>query len=321
MLRFTKSLWSSTASSRTHVSSRKKQHALRAVTAKWIPSLVVILTTAIILCGCRSERNRTSDDTVDQAWRETVLEEFPVEELPPLPPVDQGNRESDPTVPNVALGTDVSSAGLLRPYENRDDFGVEIVQDQANNYQSSQPDFFYSGSLWENDRNELTASVSPPNGLFTDPQQSSPANQQRVGSSFTYRHLLDDGWISGVSANVDLTDKKPFNSSGQAMEGGVFLKVPQGQNAFWLLNLRYFSSNEWSSPVFRIERTWQQSDWLQTNIGFQLAITDRPQNNLSLNLSVKVLGPASWPKWLPRNAGDGPLSKILSLKSGHDGDQ
>lgn len=131
MLRFIKSLWSSTTTSRMYLAKRRNQYALRAVVASQIPSLVVILTTAFFLCDCRSEKNRTSDVTVDQPWHEPVSKELPVDELPPLPPVDQQNGKPDPSMPNVALGTKVifssHNYGPQPPDENWTYFSVEKV--------------------------------------------------------------------------------------------------------------------------------------------------------------------------------------------------
>jgi len=185
----------------------------------------------------------------------------------------------------------------LIPDENQDWFGVENVQDQAGNPRFVQPDFSFSYPLWQNDRNEWTTAAKvcdtllPPNAIFTDRQQPSPDDLWNVGFS-TYRHLLEKGWIDGVSVSVESVGEMSFSSLSQMKEGvRAFLKVPQGQHDFWLFSLSYSSTNGWSLPIPKVEYTWQLSGRLQANIGLILPVTDHPLDDLSLDVSVKLLSP------------------------------
>jgi len=175
---------------------------------------------------------------------------------------------------------------------------VEKVQDQASNPRFVQQDFSFSYPLWQNERNEWTTSatvrdtVVPPDAIFAVGQQSSLDDLWKVGLTTTYRHLLEKGWIDGVSVNVESVGEKPFNSFSEMTEGvRVFLKVPQGQHDFWLLSLSYSSTNGWSLPVPKVEYTWQPSARLQGNIGLGLPVTDHPLDYLSLDVSIKLLSP------------------------------
>jgi len=188
--------------------------------------------------------------------------------------------------------------GPLIPDEKRDYFTVEKVQDQASNPQFVQPNASFACPLWQDDRSEWTTTanvpdiLSPPITSFTDRQQPSPTDLWNIGSSATHRHLFENGWIDGVSASVESNSQNPFNSFSQVNEGvKAFLQVRQGQHHFWLFRLSYSSSNEWSLPIAKVEHTWQPSDWLQANLGLGLPTTEHPQNNLSLDFSVKLLGP------------------------------
>ena len=291
-------LWSSIVCPRRPLAKRRKRHELRGVVASRILTLVA---AAILLWGCRSEIHRTLDVTVDPPCHETVSES-PARQPPPSPPIDQGNGEPWPNVPNLALDPDVIAlSNMYSPVnldENHDFFSVEKVQDRPTNAHFVQPNVSLSVPLWQDDGNEWTTSVNvtdtlfPLNGYFTDRQQPSPNDLWNVGSSVTFRHLLENGWIDGVSASVESNSQKPFNSFSQVKEGmRAFLRIPQGQHHFWLFSLSYLSSNEWSLPISKVEHTWQPSDRLQANMGLILPIMDHPQNNLSLDFSVKLLGP------------------------------
>jgi len=264
-------------------------------------SLAVILAVIMLLCDCHSEKNRTPDVRIDLPLHEMVSD-TPVQQLPPLPSVDQSKKEIVPSSPNFALGTQaISSSQMhdpLNPEENHDFFSVEKMQDWPTNSRFVQPNVSFSCPLWQDDRSEWPTSanvadtLSPPNASFTDREQPSPNDLWNVGSSATYRHLLENGWIDGVSASVESNSEEPFNSFSQVKEGmRAFLQIPQGQHHFWRLSLSYSSSNKWSLPIAKVEHTWQLSDWLHADVGLGLPTTEHPQNNLSLDFSVKLLGP------------------------------
>jgi len=104
--------------------------------------------------------------------------------------------------------------------------------------------------------------------------------------------VLEKGWIDGVSVNVESVSEKPFNNFDGMTEGvKVFLKVPQGQNNSWLFSLSYSSRNDWSLPIPKVEYTWQPSGRVRANIGLVLPITDHPLEDLSLDVSLKLLSP------------------------------
>ena len=294
----TRRFWCSIACPRTFLRNRTKWHPLRC--ADKIPNLAVILAAIMLLCDCHSEKNRISDVTVDSPLHEAVSES-PVQQPSPSPPVDQRNSECGPSLPNLALGTEVISSshmcGLLNPDENHDFFSIEKVQDQPSNPRFAHPNVSFSYPLWQDGRTEWITSanvadtLSPPNARFTDREQPSPNDLWNVGSGATYRHLLENGWIDGVNTSVESNSEYPLNSFSQVNERvKAFLQIPQGQHHFWLLSLSYSSSNEWSLPIAKVEHTWRPSDWLQANLGLGLPTTEHPQNNLSLDFSVKLLG-------------------------------
>jgi len=235
---------------------------------------------------------------------EVTVSELAVQQLPPLPSVEQGNGGLGSGLPFLALLPQVicstgETYSPLIPDENRDWFGVKKVQGQASNpSRFTQPDFSFSYPFWQNDRNEWTTSAKvrdtlfPPNAIFTDSQQPSPDYLLNVGFNTTYRHLLENGWIDGANVSVESVGEMPFNSLSQMTEGvRAFLKVPQGQHDFWLFSLSYSSTNEWSLPIPKVEYTWQLSGRLQANIGVILPVTDHPLDDLSLDVSVKLLSP------------------------------
>lgn len=177
--------------------------------------------------------------------------------------------------------------------ESRDWFRDENVQGQT-----VPPDFSVSYPLWQNDRNEWTTSVKvcdallPPHAIFIDRQQSSPDERWKVGLNTTYRHLLEKGWIDGGSVSVESVSEKPFSSLSQMTEGvSAFLKVPQGPHNFWLFSVSYSSSNEWSWPIPKVAYTWQPSGRVRADIGLVLPSTDHLLDDLSLDVSIKLLSP------------------------------
>lgn len=272
---------------------RRSLHLLRGFVANRTPALAVTLAVVVLLDGCQSAMNRKSDLPVDASVDEEVSESQ-AQELP-LPSVDgQKSPNPAPETQNVFSGTHIYSP--LSPDENRDCFTAEKAQDQVSNPGFVPRGLSFSHSIWQKEPNEWTTSakvcdMSPPNSICTDSQTSSSGVLWNIGCNTTYRHLLENGWIDGVSVSVESDSQKPFSRFSQVNEGMIaFVQVPQGQHDFWLFSLSYSSSNKGSLPTPEVEYAWQPSNRLQANISLISPVMDHLSNGLSLNVSVKLLG-------------------------------
>lgn len=203
----------------------------------------------------------------------------------------------------------VAAAGGFSPFLNpvvgkaslRTDYRVtwlppQPVTGQSTNLGYVQQDFSLSFPLWQCSTDEWLASASLRNeivqthAILPDTRQPFPDDLWSVRFSTTYRHLFENGWITGGTVSVGSASDKPFHSIDEMTAGiNAFLRVPQGEHNAWLFSLSYSPVSELPYPIPGVAFLWQPSENFRANIGLPFQVMWRPVDDLTLDVSYMLL--------------------------------
>lgn len=176
-------------------------------------------------------------------------------------------------------------------------FTPEPVSNQPTRLGYFRQDLTLSCPIWHCETtDEILAHLNVRNEFFQthailpDTGQAFPADlwNIRVGSS--YRHLFDNGWITGGSVNFGSASDRPFHSIGEMTVGlNAFLRVPQGDHNAWLFSLAYSPTAELPFPIPMAAFVWQPSEAFRVNLGLPFQLMWRPTDDLAIDLSYMLL--------------------------------
>jgi hypothetical protein len=153
--------------------------------------------------------------------------------------------------------------------------------------------------LWRNGCNEWTATAGLQNEiLHTDanlPLTPRPFPQELWNVSFGtgYRHLFDNGWISGVNVRLGSASDEPFADFNQLVVGASgFLRIPVRERDAWIFTLNFSTNSDFLNyvPIPGVAYLYWPNDWFRALIGFPFAdVMVRPREDLVLEVSYRFL--------------------------------
>jgi hypothetical protein len=175
-------------------------------------------------------------------------------------------------------------------------FPDEEVKGQLTNLGSVRQDLSITCPIWQCAPDELSLSALIRNELFhtgavfPDTGQPFPEQLWNIRLGTTYRHLFDNGWVTGGTLSVGSASDKPFHSIDEMTLGvNGFLRVPQGEHNAWLFTLSYSSNSELPIPIPGVAFLWQPSEQFRMNIGLPLVVMYRPTEDLTFDFSYMLL--------------------------------
>ena len=131
------------------------------------------------------------------------------------------------------------------------------------------------------------------NAILPSTQQPFPSDLWNIGLGTGYRHLFDNGWISGGSVSVGSASDQPFHSIREMTVSTTgFTRMPSGDRNAWVFGAA-MSSNSQVLPYIPIPFAaylYNPNKDFQAMIGFPFAnMVYRPVENLTLMMSYALL--------------------------------
>ncbi len=153
--------------------------------------------------------------------------------------------------------------------------------------------------LWQCPTDEISATVNVgvesfnTNAILPDSRDHFPFELWNIALGGTYRHLCDNGWITGGGATVGSNSDRPFeNLNVMAFTANGFLRVPSGATNAWIYSV-FISSNSQILPFVPIPSVayfYAPSRQFQALIGFPFAdVNWAPTPDWSLFVSYALL--------------------------------
>jgi hypothetical protein len=172
----------------------------------------------------------------------------------------------------------------------------ESVQGQGTDLGFVRNDFTFSFPVWQDTRNEWSASTRlsvetfHTGAVLPDTRQPFPHELWNIGFGTSYRHLFDNAWIGGATLQFGSASDKPFHSIEEMFVGvSAFLRLPQGEHNAWLFSLHYSPLSELPFPVPGVAYIYQPSEYFRANIGLPLQLMYRPIDELTFDFSYMLL--------------------------------
>jgi hypothetical protein len=266
---------------------------------------VIAQAAALLVCLSRvllANAGEPEPDTLPPP-RQAAAE--PSEETPPPPPPLPGNEPaSGPAFdgPSPLAGP---LSNLMSPVVGHYPYHADFrtlgfadvpVSGQSTNLGYWQQDFSLGVPIWQDCRNEWSASANVraeffhTGAILPTTDQPFPDELWSVRFGTTFRHLFDNGWIAGSTVSVGSASDKPFHSIDEMTAGlNAFLRIPSGEHNAWLFTLNYSVTGELPFPVPGVAYVWQPSDCFRANIGLPFMLWYRPIDDLTLDLSYMLL--------------------------------
>jgi hypothetical protein len=153
--------------------------------------------------------------------------------------------------------------------------------------------------LWQNATDEFTAHARlgiesfNTTAVLPDTHDRFPAELWNVNLGAGYRHLFENGWITGGSVSFGSASDKPFESINVMSIGAqAFLRVPQGEHNAWIFTLSMSSNSQILPfiPIPGIAYLWAPGPQFQALVGFPFAnMTYRPTEDWTIQVSYALL--------------------------------
>jgi hypothetical protein len=242
---------------------------------------------------------QTPDSRPDSALAEKKDELLP----PPSTSADQAPQQAAPP-PEVPITPPITLSPLMSPVGHvpyRADYRItwfadEPVKGQPQDLGYTQQDFSLVFPLWQSCANEFSGTVHVrgeifnTNAILPDTKQPFPEDLWNIRFGTTYRHLFDNGWVTGGTVNFGSASDKPFHSINEMTAGvNAFLRIPQGEHNAWLFSLSYSPTAELSFPIPGVAYVYQPSEYFHATIGLPFQIMYRPCDDLMLEASYMLL--------------------------------
>src|SRR6516164_4467750 len=174
-----------------------------------ICGLALVLVALPGVAWAQSAPAQSPDSRPDSAPTDKKEEMLP----PPVIPSDQAPQQTAPPevpiTPPITLSPLMSPVGYV-PY--RADyrvtwFATEPVKGQPQDLGYTEQDFSLVFPLWQSCANEFSGTVHVRGELFNtnailpDTRQPFPEDLWNIRFGTTYRHLFDNGWVTGGTVN------------------------------------------------------------------------------------------------------------------------
>ncbi|MGL4424407.1 MAG: DUF6268 family outer membrane beta-barrel protein, partial [Gemmataceae bacterium] len=127
--------------------------------------------------------------------------------------------------------------------------------------------------------------------LLPDSRRPFPNQLWNINFGGNYRHDLGDGWSAMLIGGIGSASDKPFRSIREvnATLGGMVRFPAANDRDTWTLGAFYMAGGAVDFPLPIIAYGWNYSEQLQVNIGIPFALTWRPIDDWTLNLSYMPL--------------------------------
>ena len=170
-----------------------------------------------------------------------------------------------PVAPVEGQGT---SLGFIRQQLN---FGAPIYRDDINTVllNGSVQNYLFQGSA-----------------VFPESGKAFPDSLWNLRLGPMYLRKLDDGWMFGLMAGVNIASDEPFRN-GRDVNANVmaFLRVPSNDNNAWLFSIFYAPLSEIPFPIPGVAYQWRPNDEWNINIGLPFSVHYQPTSLLSFDFN------------------------------------
>lgn len=265
---------------------------------------VLLVCAAVLALPCPAAV-RAQADVPQPPPPPAVQEASPAPPAPPLP--DPG-----PTVPNLPPVTQPLGPMLAGPMgmlfgKNLGQMPIfatykaslypdEEVRGQNTNLGYHQHDFSLVVPVYQDPCNEWSVNTHVRGEFFHTgavlPQSGIPFPDELWNIRFgtTYRHLFENGWVTGVGASLGSASDQPFSTINELFLGvNAFVRIPSFERDAWLLSINYAPTSELRFPVPGVAYVWQPADNFVAHVGLPFMVFYRPLDDLTLDFSYMLI--------------------------------
>jgi hypothetical protein len=145
------------------------------------------------------------------------------------------------------------------------------------------------------DRLLLTANVSDAHfataAVLPDSRRPFPDDLWSINVGLNYMRQFANGWSGGLMTSFGSSSDQPFHSLREMNVGlGAMLRVPaRNDRDFWTFGVMYSPAGTLNFPVPLVSYAWNPSETFRMSIGLPLALTWRPTEDWTLNVSYVPL--------------------------------
>ena len=148
--------------------------------------------------------------------------------------------------------------------------------------------------LYQDDRREWSLSSNlnyqkiETGAILPDTGQKFPGELWNVNLGSSYRQLLSNGWISGISLSVGSASDRPFASIDETVvTTNLSVRVPAGGRNAWLFLVNFSNNREFLNyiPIPGVGYWYEPNNRVQAMIGIPFVfLRVKPYENLSFDL-------------------------------------